>query len=163
MGQERMNELVPRNFLLPQIEPWIEHYVQLYSHCEMDTTAHRVSNGLQQPLELAYRPWDAISFNLIVDLPLSIGCSSMWVVVEHFTTMSYCIPHKNGEQQAPDLVHIFLEAICSHNAILSTITSDRVTRFTSMIWKGIIDTLGIKSTMSSPVHPQTDRQTERIT
>ena len=31
-----------------------------------------------------------------------------------------------------------------------------------MIWKGIIDTLGIKSKMSSPVHLQTDRQTERI-
>ena len=97
-----------------------------------------------------------------MDLPVLTGCSSIWVVVDRFQKMSHFIPLQNGEKTAPDLVHIFLWQIWRHHAIPSTITSDRDTRFTSMIWKGIVDTLGIESKMSSPFHLQTDGQTERV-
>jgi hypothetical protein len=97
-----------------------------------------------------------------VDLPASNGCSLIWVVVDRFTKMSHFIRFSDGEKTAPDLVHIILSKICRHHGIPSTITSDRDTRFTSTIWKGIVDTLGIKSKMSSPFHLQTDGQSERV-
>jgi len=98
----------------------------------------------------------------IVDLPVSNGCSSIWVVVYCYTKMSHFIPLTEGEKKAPDSVRIFLKEIWRHHGIPSTITSDGDTRFTSTIWKGIVDTLGIKSKMSSPFHPQTHGQTERV-
>jgi len=162
MGQEKMIELGQRNFFWPQMDQWIEDYVHPCPECQQNEAARHACYGLVQPLELAYRPWDEVSMDFIVDLPLSNGCSSIWVVVDRFMDMSHFIPLKDGEKKAPDLVRIFLKEIWRHHGIPSTVTSDRNTRFTSTIWKGIVDTLGIKSKMSSPFHPQTDGQTERV-
>jgi len=144
------------------MDKWIEDYVHSYPDCQKNKPAHHARYGLLQPLELGYRPWDKVSIDYIVDLPVSNGCSSICVVGDCFTKMSHFIPLRDGENKAPDLVHIFLREIRMHHGIPSTITSDRDTRFIRTFWKGIVDTLGIKSTMSSPFHPQTDGQMERI-
>jgi len=162
MGQEKMIELVRRNFFWPQMDQWIQDYVNSCPDCQKNKAACHARYGLLQPLELAYRPWDDISMDFIVDLPVSNGCSSIWVAVDHFTKMSHFIPLKDGEKKAPDLVCIFLRGTWRHHGIPSTITSDRDRRFTSMIGKDIVDTLGIKYKVSPPFHPQTDGQTERI-
>ena len=161
MGEEKTIELVRRNFFWPQMDQWIEDYVRSCPDCQNNKAACHICYGLLQPLELAYRPWDKISMNCIVDLPVSNECSSIWVVVDRFTKISHFIPLRDGQKMAPDLVRIFLKEICKHHGIPSTITSDRDTRFTSTIWKGIVDTLGIQSKMSSPFHLQTDGQIER--
>jgi hypothetical protein len=113
-------------------------------------------------MELTYRPCDEISMDFIVDLPVLNGCLSIWVVVDRFTKLSQFIPLKDGEKMTPDFVHIFLREIGRHHGTSSTVKSDRNTRFTSTIQKGIVDTLGFKSKMSSPFHLQTDEETESI-
>ena len=161
-GQEKTIELVWRNFFWPQMYQWIEDNIRSCPDCQKNKAAHHSCYGQLQPLELASRSSDEISVDFIVDLPVSNGCSSIWVVVDRFTKMSHCIPLKDREKKAPDLVRVFRRVIERHHGIPSTITSDRDTRFTSAIWKGIMDTLGIKSKMSSPFHPPTDGQTERM-
>jgi len=162
MGQEKTIELVWRNFFWPQPDQWIEYYVRSCPDCQKNKAARHACYGLLQPLELAYKPWDEICMDFIVDLPVSNGCSSIWVVVDHFRKMSHFIPLGDGEKKAPDLVCIFLKELWRHHEIPSTITSDRDTRFTSTVWQDIVDTLGIKSKLSSPFHPQTNGQTERV-
>jgi hypothetical protein len=76
--------------------------------------------------------------------------------------MSHFIPLRPRDKKAPDLDHIFLREIGRHYGISSTITSDRNTRFPSIVWKGIVDILGMKSAMSSLIHPQTDGDVERV-
>jgi len=100
--------------------------------------------------------------DFIVDLPISNECSSIWVVVNYFTKMSHFIPLRASKKKAPDLVRIFLRTIWRHHGIPSTVTSDRDTRFTSTIWKDIVDTLGLKSKMPSSFHPQIDGQMQRV-
>jgi hypothetical protein len=98
--------------------------------------------------------------DFIVHLPVSNGCLSIWVVVDHFTKMSNFVPLRDREMKTPDLVRIFQKEIWRHYGIPSTITSERDTRFTSMISKGIVDMLGLKSKKSLTFHHQTDGQTE---
>jgi len=162
MGPEKTIELVSRNFFWPQMDQWIEDYVRSCPDCHMNKSAHHKCYKLLQPLELAYRPWDEVSMDFIVDISVSNGGSSIWAVVDRFMKMSHCVNLMDGEKKAPDLVRIFQREMWRHHAIPSTITSDRDTRFTSMIWKGSLDTLGIKSKMPSPFHPQTDGQMERM-
>jgi len=123
---------------------------------------HHARYGLLRPLELALWLWDVISMDFIVDLPVSNRCSSIWLVVDRFTKMSHFIPLQDAEQKAPHFVYIFLTEIWKHLAIPSIITSGRDIQFTSMIWKHVVGTLGIKSIMLSLFYPQTDGQTERI-
>jgi len=144
------------------MDAWIEHYVHACPDCQKNTAACPAHYGLLQPLELAYRPCDEISMDFILDLPVSNGCSSIWVVVDCFMVMSQFSPLRDGAKKAPDSVCIFLREKWRHHGILSTITSDRDTRFTSTIWKGIVDKPAIKSQMASSFHPQTDGQIDRI-
>jgi len=162
MQQEKTIELVRRIFFSPHMDRWIEDYVRSCPDRLKNKAAHHARYRLLRLPELVYRPWDEISVYFIVDTPVWNGCSSIWVVVDRFTNMSHFIPLKDGEKTAPDLVRIFLREIWRHHGIPCTITADWDTRFTSTIRKGILDTSGTKSKMSSPFHPQTDGQMERI-
>jgi hypothetical protein len=97
MGHEKTIELVRRNFFWPQMDQWIEDYVQSCPDCQKNKAAHHARYELLQPLEPAYRPWDKISMDFIVDLPVSNECSSIWVVVDRFTKMSHFIPLRDGQ------------------------------------------------------------------
>jgi len=85
MGQKKTIELVQRTFFWHQMDHWIEDYVRSCPDCQKNKAAGHAHYGLLPPLELAYRPWDEISMDFIVDLPVSNGCSSIWVVVDRFT------------------------------------------------------------------------------
>jgi len=68
IGQEKMIELIRRNFFWLQMDQWIEDYVRSYPDCQKNKAARHARYGLLQPLELVYRPWDEISMDFIVDL-----------------------------------------------------------------------------------------------
>jgi len=84
--------------------------------------AHHARYALLQLLELAYRAWDEVSMDFIVDLPVSNGCSSTWVIVDQFTKMSHFIPLKDGEKKAPDQVRILLMEVWRPHGVSSTTT-----------------------------------------
>jgi hypothetical protein len=130
--------------------------------CQQNMIARYARYGLLQPLVLEYRPWNAISKDFIVNLPVSNGCSSISVVVDRFPIMAQFIPLRHSAKKAPDLVRKFLRVLWRHLGMPSKTTLDRHTRLTSTIWKGIVDTLGIKSKRLSPFHPETNNQTERV-
>jgi transposase InsO family protein len=59
-------------------------------------------------------------------------------------------------------VRIFLKEVWRFHGLPSNIVSDRNSRFTSTFWSSLVEALDIRLKMSSPFHPQTDRQMERI-
>jgi len=162
IDQEKTIALLVRNFVWPQIDQSIENYVHSYPDGQQKKVACHACNGQLQPLELTYKPWDELSMDFIVHLQVSNGCSSIWIVVDRFTKMTNFLPLRDRKMKAPDLVCIFQKEIWRHYELSSTITSNRDTRFTSMIWKGIVDPQELKSKMSSTFHPQTNGPTERV-
>ena len=100
--------------------------------------------------------------DFIIELLVSDGCSSVWVIVDRFTKMAHFIPLKDGEKKATDLVRIFLKEVWRFHGLPSNIVSDRNSRLTSTFWSSLVEALDIRLKMSSPFHPQTDGQTERV-
>jgi hypothetical protein len=111
LGQDKTIELVRRHFFCPEMEKFIKDYVRSCPECQRNKAAHHAHYGLLQPLEFAYHPWDSISMDFIIALPVSDGCSSVWVIVDRFAKMAHFIPLKDGEKKAMDLVKIFLKEV----------------------------------------------------
>jgi hypothetical protein len=162
MGQDKTIELVRRNFFWPEMEKFIKDYVPSCPECQRNNAARHAQYERLPPLELAYRPWNSISMDIIIELPVSYRCSLVCVIVNHFTKMVHFIPSKDGEKKATDLVKIFLKEVLRFHGLPSNIVSDWDSRFTSAFWSLLAKDLNIRLKMSSPFHPQTDGQTERV-
>ncbi|KAF4415710.1 Transposon Ty3-I Gag-Pol polyprotein [Colletotrichum fructicola] len=120
-----------------------------------------------QPLPVPQTAWQSISLDFIVKLPKSrepltgTHFDSVLVIVDRLTKYAYFIPYKEASN-AEECAYTFLKYIIANHGTPKEIVSDRDKIFTSNFWKSIMSHLGIKQSMSTAFHPQTDGQTERI-
>jgi transposase InsO family protein len=161
-GQDKTLELIRRNFFWPGMDAWIKEWVGACHVCQKNKSPRHTRFGLLQPLETPYSPWRSISMDFITDLPLSDGCSSIWVIVDRFTKMAHFIPLKSDKKKTVDLAKIFLRDIWRLHGLPESIVSDRDSRFTSTFWRDLMSLLNLSRKMSTAYHPQTDGQTERL-
>jgi hypothetical protein len=161
MGQDKMKELIRRNFWGPKMNEEIIKYVQSCPEWQRKQAARHKTYRLLQPLEPAYAPLQSIAMDFITDLHLTEGCDQLWVIIDRYTKMGHFIPLKKANKMAKDLTTIFVREIWRLKGILAEIISDRATRFTSIFWKSLITTLSIRPRILKAFHLQTDRKTER--
>ena len=86
---------------------------------------------------------------------------SIMVVVDKLKKAAHFIPVKSTHK-TDDIAKIFMKEIFKLHAFPKEIVSNRDAKFTSNFWKGLFSDLGTKLNFSTPYHPQTDGQTERV-
>ncbi|GKC12917.1 reverse transcriptase domain-containing protein [Tanacetum coccineum] len=59
------------------------------------------------------------------------------------------------------LTRQYLKEVVSRHGVSVLINSDRDSKFTSLFWKSLNESLGTQLDMSTAYHPQTDGQSER--
>ncbi|KAJ2965515.1 hypothetical protein NUW54_g14094 [Trametes sanguinea] len=116
--------------------------------------------GLLQPLEVPHRPWQDITMDHIVKLPLSHGYDSIWVVCDRLTRYAHFIPCTESTD-ASAFAWLFLDRIFRYHGMPETIVSDRGPLFVSRFWNALTKLLHTKLKFSTAYHPQTDGLTER--
>ncbi|KAF8758990.1 Chromo (CHRromatin Organization MOdifier) domain [Rhizoctonia solani] len=99
-----------------------------------------------QPLELPVRPWQHVSYDMIVDLPKDGNNDSILVIVDSFTKYGIFIKCSK-KLKAPELAELFLE----HGRV-----------FNNKFLRALYKRLGIDPHFSSAYHPQSNGQTERV-
>ena len=73
--------------------------------------------------------------DFIIGLPMTLRKKdAIWVVVDRLTNSAHFIP-TNQKYSYDKLAELYLERIVSIHGVLKTITSDRVSVFTSSFWK----------------------------
>jgi transposase InsO family protein len=82
------------------------------------------------------------------------------VVVDRFTKIAHFIPL--DKKDSPMVARAYLNNVWKYHGLPEDVVSDRDTTFTSQYFTDLYDYLGIKRSMSTACHPETDRQTERI-
>jgi hypothetical protein len=162
MGQDKMKELIGRNFWSPKMNEEIIKYLQSCPECQRSKAARHKPYGLLQSLEPDYALWQTITMDFITDLLLSEGCDQLWVIINRYTKIVHFRPLKTKNKKAEDLATIFAREIWRLYGIPADIISDRDSRFTSKFWKCLIATLGIRLWISTAFHLQNDGQTERV-
>jgi transposase InsO family protein len=99
--------------------------------------------------------------DFIVGLPRTRAeYDSIWVIVDCLTNVAHFILVKTTYSGAKLVELYMLRIVCLHG-VPKNIVSDRGSRFTSMFWEKIHESINTKLNFSSAYHPQTDGQTER--
>ena len=80
-GQQRMLELIKRNYWWPGLEKDIKKYIQGYFKCQQNKVQHQKKSGELHPLEIPQRPWQEISIGIIGSLPRSNRMDVIVVIV----------------------------------------------------------------------------------
>ena len=140
----------------------LKEFINSCHSCQRNKPFLQKPAGLLQPLPIPSRPWSSISMDLIVKLPKTKhGYDSIVTVVDRLTKLTHFIPCTT-DVTALQLAHLFLDNIFRLHGVPQDIISDRDPKFVSAFWREVCRLLGTKQNLSSPYHPETDGQTERM-
>jgi len=156
----RTMELISRNFFWPKMEDDVQQHCNECDNCQQTKSPRHAKHGLLHPLGLPSKPWRHISTDFITNLPESSGYTKILVVVDRFTKMAHFIPL--SKKDSPTVAKAYLENVWKYHGFPEDVVSDRDGTFTGQYFTDLYNYLGIKRSMSTAFHPQTDGQTERI-
>ncbi|CAM8947461.1 unnamed protein product [Rhodiola kirilowii] len=88
------------------------------------------------------------------------GHDSIWVIVDRLTKASHFISVKTS-YSSEQYARIYINEIVRLHGVPVSIISDRGTQFTSRFWRSVQEAMGTQLHLSTALHPQTDKQSER--
>ena len=161
-GEKRTIMLVKRYFWWPTMDQDCRTFVKGCQTCQRDKSSTQKPAGLLQQPEMAEGKWQTVSLDYITSMPLtSRGHDMICTVVDTFTKMTHLIPCHHSLDGA-GAAQLLWQHVFSKHGVPKKLISDRDTRFTSEMFKGIMKIIGTQQAMSTAFHPQTDGQTERM-
>ena len=116
--------------------------------------------GKLRPNEIPEKPWQHISVNFIMKLPLSKGHDSILVVCDRFLKMFHFVV-MTEKTTAEGLAKLFRDNMWKLYRLPESVISDRGPQFAAGLTKELNKMLGMETKLSIAYHPQTDGQTER--
>jgi transposase InsO family protein len=140
---------------------FVARYVQGCAECQANKIRTHPPIVSLVPNKVPLQPFQVMSTDFITDLPECEGFNavSIWVNRGHKTV--YIVSTRKKVTSA-ETSNLFIRYIFPHTGVMEQLIFDRGPQFASQISQHIFKTLGIKSTMSTAYHPQTDSQTERF-
>ena len=160
-GRWKTTELVTRNYWWPGVARYIASYVMGCDRCNRTKTYPAAPLGKLMPNRIPDRRWQIITTDFIVGLPSSRGYNAIWVVVDRLSKRMHAIP-TTAEVDALGLARLYRDHVWKHHGLPEEIISDRGPQFASKFTKELNRLLGIRTSLSTAYHPQTDGQTERV-
>ena len=160
-GQQRMLELLKRNYWWPGLKEDVKRYVQGCFKCQQNKVLYQRKAGELHPLEIPQGPWQEISIDIIGPLPMSNGMDAIVVIVDRFTKM-ICLKATTTNVSSEGIAKIYRDDIWKLHGIPRKILSDRGPQFASKFMEEFTRALGTKRQLSIAYHLQIDGQTERI-
>lgn len=105
------------------------------------------------------RPFAQCSMDLITDLPKSNGYDSVMVVVDHGLTKGVILLPTTKKHTADATAQLLLDNLYKRFGLPDKFISDRGPQFAAMAFWELLKLLGIKSSLSTAYHPQSDGAT----
>ena len=116
--------------------------------------------GKLRPNEVLEKPWQHISVDFIMKLPVSRGHDSILVVCDRFSKMSHFVA-TTEKTTAKGLANLFRDNMWKLHGLLESMISDRGLQFVAGLTKKLNKMLGIETKLSTAYHLEIDRQMER--
>jgi len=162
LGMDKTFEKLSRRFYWPDMEASVRNYVKTCASCQRNKPELKSPQGLLSSNPVPDRPWEAISMDLITQLPKTkLGHTAIITFVDRLTKMAHFYPCDDNIG-ARGVAQAFMESVFRLHGLPSVIISDRDPKFTSEFWDHLFRALGTRLNMSTARHPQTDGQSERM-
>ena len=159
--QQKIVELVTRNFWQPGVTKKVKQYVEGYDACQQNKNHTEQLAEKLMPNLILEKPQIHISADFITKLLLAQGYGSILVVVDRLTKIVYFIP-TTEKMLAEGLARLFRDNMQKLHRLPESIISDRGPQFAAEIIQELNRMLEIESKLSIVFYPQTDGQTERV-
>ena len=140
---------------------YIVAYVKGCDRCQRYKNYPMAPAGKLKPLEIPKGPWKSVTADFIVKLPKAQGYNAILVTVCRGTKQAHFIPTVE-ETSARGTAVLYRDNVWKLHGLPEEIITDKDPRFASDFIKELNTILGIKTKISTPYHPQTDGQTERV-
>ena len=160
LGRWKTYELVSREFWWPGMSTFVKSYVDGCATCQATKIKPRNQVPLQ-PNQVPTDIWEIITMDFITDLPNSQVYDSLFVVVDRLskaTIITPCTKMITAEETSK----LYINNVWRRTGLSRQVISDRGPKFASKVMQEVWQKLGVKSTMSTAFHPQTDGETERV-
>jgi hypothetical protein len=159
-GQFRTFKLLSWKYYWPGMKRLVVMYIQACDSCIRLKHSNQAPAGLMLPINIPSRPWEEITYNLIVGLPMSDGYDAVLTVVDHFLKMVHYIP-TTSRATAIDVANLFINFVWKLHGLPKKTISDRGPSFNAKFLRQVYKQLGIEPHFSTTYCPQVDGQSER--
>ncbi|KAF1334829.1 reverse transcriptase, partial [Globisporangium splendens] len=161
LGHEKTYVSLARDFYWPKQYKWVRKYVRACEVCQRSKPAP----SSQAPLHSLPTPsewWKSVSMDFVFGLPPDNGRrTGVLVFVDRFSKMVH-LTAVSEHITAAQTARVFVDTVSHLHGMPQEIVSDRDPRFMARFWTETFALLGTKLSMSTPDHPETDGQTERV-
>jgi hypothetical protein len=146
---------------------WLRMKIDILIFCASCEVCQKIKNsnfkrfGYLIPNPIPTRPYESISMNFIVDLPMSGGFNAVLVIVCRLTKHAAFIP-TTTRLDAEGFAILFVRHVACRFGLPTSIISDWDPRWTSDFWNAVVKHLRTRMALSSSHHPQHDGQTEIV-
>jgi hypothetical protein len=117
---------------------------------------HRHPTSLLHPLPIPKKKRGVVTIDFIAKFPRTTKRhDSIMVVVDKFTKSSHFV-HVKMTHTTTNIAEIYMREIARLHGIPKKIVSDRDTKFTSNLWRGLLKGHGTNMKFSIAYHPHSD-------
>ena len=155
------------SYYFPGMRTFVKNYIATCDICWKIKSQRHKPYGHLQPIDPPDRPWQVVTLDFITDLPRSKhpvtkhAYDQILVLCDKLTKYGYFLPWKSTGT-SEDLAQLMVERLFAEHGMFDALISDRDKLFTAKFWQTITSQLGLKTSLSTAFHPQTDGQTERL-
>ncbi|KAJ9522904.1 hypothetical protein QJQ45_023691 [Haematococcus lacustris] len=161
VGITKTLERLSRVFYWDTMRSDVRHYVTTCDACQRDKSSTLKPGGLLNPLSIPDYRWESVSMDLITKLPsASHGFDAICVFVDRLSKMVHFVPCKESIN-AKGFARLFVDNVFKLHGLPKDMVSDRGPHFHNTFWHHVQKLLGMRGSLSSSYHPQSDGQTER--
>jgi hypothetical protein len=160
-GRFKTLEMVQHNFWWPGMSNFVKDFVDGCLVCQETKNITHPTRVPLQPTEIPERPFQYITIDFIVKLPESEGQDSILMVTDQSTKAIVIIPciEKIDADQTAEL--LIKQVFCKYS-VPKKIISDRGPQFASKVMKAVLESMQVKSALTTAYHPQADGATEHV-
>ena len=160
LGYWKTLHRIAKWYFWPKMGEDIKNWVAECNTCQKYKGSTKEKLGYLKPI-MATRPFEIVGMDILTDLPVTErGNKHILVFTDYFTKWPEAFSMPNLD--AITTARCYVNYIILRHGTPSRIITDRGSQFISDIFREANELLGIKHSMTTAHHPQTDGQAERM-